>query len=114
MQHWQGVQTGWTCSVEFDMTSRLRQPTNETALAMMEGLNITIALLIKLGRGPYRGDPNWAGKTWDEVTRYVQPHRLTFQTWEADKTEVCLCHIDFWPCRVETRAGNLGREPGHM
>lgn len=31
------------------MTSQLRQPTNETAVALLEGMNITIALLIKLG-----------------------------------------------------------------
>ncbi|PVH79357.1 hypothetical protein DL98DRAFT_516129 [Cadophora sp. DSE1049] len=67
MQFWQGFQTGWTCSVGFNMTSQLKQPMNETAVGLLEGMNITIALLIKLGRGPYRGDPNWAGNTWDEV-----------------------------------------------
>ncbi|KAL2065723.1 hypothetical protein VTL71DRAFT_3393 [Oculimacula yallundae] len=67
MRYWQGFQTGWTCSVGIDVASRLKQPTNETALALLEGMNITVALLIHLGRGPYRGDPNWGGYTWDEV-----------------------------------------------
>jgi len=67
MQFWQGFKTGWKCEVGFDMTSRLRQPGNETALQLMEGLNVTIAMLISVGRGPYRGDPKWAGNVWEEV-----------------------------------------------
>lgn len=67
MEFWQGFQTGWRCSVGFNMTSQLRQPTNETAVGLLEGMNITIALLDMLGRGPYRGDTNWAGNTWEEV-----------------------------------------------
>ncbi|KAH7317592.1 hypothetical protein BKA65DRAFT_514789 [Rhexocercosporidium sp. MPI-PUGE-AT-0058] len=78
MEFWQGFRTGWSCSVGFNMTSQLRQPTNETAMGLLEGMNITIALLIKLGRGPYRGDPNWAGNTWDEV------HQCAYVTLTSD------------------------------
>jgi hypothetical protein len=67
MRYWQGFQTGWKCEVPFDMTSRLRQPGNQTALQLMEGMNVTIALLVSVGRGPYRGDPNWTGNVWEEV-----------------------------------------------
>ncbi|KAH8807271.1 hypothetical protein F5884DRAFT_339721 [Xylogone sp. PMI_703] len=67
MEFWQGFETGWTCSVPFDMTSLLRQPDNETAVGLLDGMNMTIALLVSVGRGPYRGDPNWGGTVWEEV-----------------------------------------------
>ncbi len=67
MQYWQGFESGWTCSVGYEMKSRLRQPGNETAVRMLEGLSFTIALLISVGRGPWRGDMKWAGNKWEEV-----------------------------------------------
>lgn len=67
MKYWQGLETGWRCSVPLDMKSRLKQPGNETAVGLLEGMNITIALLTMLGRGPYRGDLNWSGDNWEEV-----------------------------------------------
>jgi hypothetical protein len=67
MEYWQGFETGWSCTMGFNMTSRLRQPGNESALRLLEGMDVTIALLVSVGRGPFRGDPNWAGGTWEEV-----------------------------------------------
>jgi hypothetical protein len=67
MQFWQRFEIGWSCTVGFNMTSRLRQPGNESAVQLLEGMNVTIALLVSVGRGPFRGDPNWAGNTWEEV-----------------------------------------------
>jgi hypothetical protein len=67
MEFWQGFETGWSCTVGFDMMGQLRQPGNESAVQLLEGMNVTIALLVSVGRGPFRGDPNWAGNTWEEV-----------------------------------------------
>lgn len=67
MTFWQGFETGWSCTVGYDMTSRLRQPGNGSAVQLLEGMNVTIALLVSVGRGPFRGDPNWVGDTWEEV-----------------------------------------------
>ncbi len=58
------------------MTSRLRQPGNESALRMLEGMNLTIAVLVSVGRGPYRGDPNWSGNTWEEVDQVCFPRQF--------------------------------------
>ena len=46
MQYWENFETGWSCSVPMVMTDRLRQPGNATAVAMLDGLNVTFALLI--------------------------------------------------------------------
>lgn len=53
MTSWQGFETGWTCNVPFDMTSMLRQPGNETAVRLLEGFNLTIALLVTARRSPW-------------------------------------------------------------
>ena len=76
MEYWQGFETGWSCAVGFNMTSLLRQPGNESAVQLLEGMNLTIALLVSVGRGPYRGDPNWAGNTWEEVDQVCIPYHF--------------------------------------
>jgi len=76
MQLWQGFETGWRCNVGFNMTSALRQPGNESSVALLEGMNVTIALLVSVGRGPFGKDPNWAGNMWEEVDQVCFPINL--------------------------------------
>lgn len=79
MQFWHGFETGWTCDVGLDMKSRLRQPENATAVQLLEGMNLTIALLVRVGRGPFRGDRDWAGNPWEEVDQVS--FALTISPW---------------------------------
>jgi hypothetical protein len=30
-------------------------------------MDATITLLVSVGRGPFMGDPNWAGNIWEEA-----------------------------------------------
>jgi hypothetical protein len=98
MEFWQGFETGWACKVAFNMTSRLRQPGNETAVGLLEGMNLMIALLVSVGRGPLIGDPNWQGNTWEEVDQVC----FSYQFFSVDRGRtnglngiVCLCYFDF-------------------
>jgi len=50
MLSWENFETGWSCSVPLEMKGRLRQPENATAVAMLNGLNVTFALLIQSSR----------------------------------------------------------------
>jgi len=75
MQYWENFETGWSCSVPMDMTDRLRQPGNATAVTMLDGLNVTFALLI----GDLRnGSDGWGGNLFEEVD------------------QVCLSERDIW------------------
>ncbi|CAH0032808.1 unnamed protein product [Clonostachys rhizophaga] len=47
MQWWRGFGNGMSCHVPVDMTERLTDPTNQTAIASLEGLNVTFALQIQ-------------------------------------------------------------------
>lgn len=58
MEFWQGFETGWTCNLGFNMTSRLRQPGDESVVELLEGMDLTIALLVSVGRRPFMGGPN--------------------------------------------------------